>query len=71
VPWRFVGPARAQVEDILVEIAQWFGVAAADRYEQLIFATINAVAASPTRIGSDEVPGIPGVRVFPLHVARS
>lgn len=68
--YRLVGKAESGVTRIIVESVRQFGFDAAERYEQLLRATFTALGNTPNRPASQELPEVPGVRVFPLHLGR-
>ena len=70
MPYRLVGTAEDQIDRILFESARQFGIEAATRYHQLMLAAMTAVADSPLRPGTRAVARVPGVRVYPLRLAR-
>jgi toxin ParE1/3/4 len=68
--YRLGRTAESQIDQILLESARKFGIEAANRYHRLILATMAAIAETPLRPGSRAVYRVPGVRVFPLRLAR-
>ncbi len=55
---------------ILTESAQHFGLAAAERYHRLMLAAFSRLAEFAVSPVVDEIPGMPGVYVYPLALAR-
>ncbi len=70
MPYRIVGHAQDRIEAALLDSARRWGLAAATRYSLLIIAAMTAVAEAPGRPGSRDVPRVPGLRTFHLHLAR-
>ena len=67
--WQTGGPclggAEADIDRILLETAQVWGIEAAERYDFLLRAVFAAVAAVPDRLGSQAVARVAGIRVYP------
>lgn len=70
MPYRLVGRADDRVDALLLESAREFGIAAAARYNRLLLAAFAALAANPALPGSRPVPGLAGIRSYPLRSAR-
>ena len=68
--YRLVGRAETRIDSILLDSARRWGIDAAGRYHRLILAALAAVEEAPDRPGSREVPRLPGVRTYHLHLAR-
>jgi toxin ParE1/3/4 len=70
VAYRLVGPANAQIERILTESARQFGIQAAERYYRLMVAALAFLGDFDAQAFSDVIPKVPGVRTYPLSLAR-
>lgn len=70
MPYRLVGRADDQVDAILLESARQFGIDGAARYNRLLLAAWDAIAANPVLPGSRPVTGLLGVRSYHLRSAR-
>jgi len=70
VAYRLVGQARSQINRILTESARKFGIRAAERYYRLMLAAFAALSDRPNLSASDHVLLPPGVRAYPLSLAR-
>ncbi len=68
--YQLLGGAEADIDRILLQSAQSFGIDAAERYNLLIRTAFALVGDMPGRIGSRDVAAIAGVRVFPPRLAR-
>jgi toxin ParE1/3/4 len=71
VPYRLAGRAEDVIDDILLESARRWGVSTAAKYHRLILASLAAIGASPTLIGSRDIPRITGLRTYHLRLARN
>ena len=69
--YRILGGAEDDIDTILLDSAERWGLEAADRYGRLIGAVCAAVGAAPERLGSRAVARIPGVRVYALRLGRA
>jgi toxin ParE1/3/4 len=70
VTYRLVGQAGGQVTRILTDSARKFGLPAAERYYRLMLAAFAALSDRPIQTASDDALLPPGVRVYPLSLAR-
>jgi toxin ParE1/3/4 len=70
LPYRLVGRAEDQIDAILLESADRWGIDAAARYNRLIIAAMTVVGESPALAGSRAVPKVTGVRTLHLRSAR-
>ena len=70
MPWRYAGSAEDQVDKILLDSADLWGVEAAARYHRLILAALSAVGELPDFPGSNSVPRVPGLRSLHLRIVR-
>jgi toxin ParE1/3/4 len=68
--YRLLAGAEADIDRILLESAQAFGVDAAERYDLLMRSVFAALAAGPDRPGSQAVTKAACVRVYPLRIGR-
>jgi toxin ParE1/3/4 len=69
---RLAPRARMDIAIILARAEENFGVAARQRYEALISASLRAIAADPFQLGSAARPEIgEGVRTYHLRHARA
>lgn len=71
MPYRLVGRAAHQIDRVLLESAQEWGIEAAARYHRLILAAMAVAGDFPGRPGSRDIRRIAGIRVYPLRLARS
>lgn len=70
MPWRYAGSAEDQVDQILLDSAERWGIDAAARYHRLILAGLGAVDELPHLLGSNPIPRLPGVRSLHLRLVR-
>lgn len=68
--YRLLAGAQADIDRILYDSAREFGIEAAARYDLLMRAVFAAVGESSDRPGSQKVPGVDGVWVYPLRLGR-
>lgn len=68
---RVTRSAEDQIDRIILESANRFGIEAAARYNRLLQAVMFVVGAEPRVVGSSAVPRHPGVRSYPLRAGRS
>jgi toxin ParE1/3/4 len=68
--YRLAGGAEDQIDRIILESARQWGIEAAARYHRLMLSAFMALGDSPALLGSRDLPGMPGIRVFPLRLGR-
>jgi toxin ParE1/3/4 len=70
VTYRLVAGAAADLRRIIIESGRKWGIDAAVRYDLLIRTVLSTVANDPTVVGSYDMPDVPGMRAYPLRIAR-
>jgi len=70
VAYRVTRAAEEQIDALLLESAQKFGLDAAGRYGRLILAVMHALGDEPNMPGCVDVPRLRGVRAYPTRLAR-
>jgi len=70
VPYRLVGRADDRVDALLLESARDWGIEGAARYNRLLLAALDAIAANPALPGSRPVSGMSDIRSYHLQSAR-
>lgn len=68
--YRLIGGASEDIDRILFDSARAWGFEAAKRYDLLMDAAFTHIGTYPLTPGSEQVPGLPGLRYFPLRLAR-
>jgi toxin ParE1/3/4 len=71
VPYRLVGFADDQIDQILVESEAGWGLAGSERYGKLILAAMTSVGEDPAQLGAHPIPRVPGVLAYHLDSARN